>query len=459
MCLSLSAYQFSHRPPRRTNIGDESFNLDIGGLDAAPPPSSSPAKKRKLDSGSSAPVQNPPRTAPRRSPRTRNPYDLPDTSKDSAAQGDDATSNVRPGLQENGRNRASGSAMRSSQPGSGPKSGPLPAQSEPQPDALESLPPPSGAQSIEESPAHAPGSDRRRSLRPGSAVDKRARNLQGGLDHTYSEGSVPMTSSPLVQKTRRSEAAAIVRSVRSIRQTMSRSPGGDEDELSPDRPRRAEVPDSEDIGASAVGDEVGQDELGDDEQAQEIGDAEGLRRSPRGLSPQLGSNDREEASSPKRTRRRPAKSPATRKQRAPKAKSKPQKQPARSKPREQPKKGRPKAPPNRRRNSDDGTAAIELTVQRFVNHKRRGGEDGDDADPLQLDIPFANRTAESAVDVFAQVCDEVIGNTLEQFQEMSNNATEAAKRKEFRVKIRAVEAYREVLNSRLLQHVSLHDNF
>lgn len=92
-------------------------------------------------------------------------------------------------------------------------------------------------------------------------------------------------------------------------------------------------------------------------------------------------------------------------------------------------------------------------MQRFANNRRRDGEDAD-ADPLQTEIPFANGSGASAVDVFAQVCEEVIAATLEQFEELGSAAEDPAKRKECRVKMRAIEAYREELSSRLLQHVS-----
>ena len=243
------------------------------------------------------------------------------------------------------------------------------------------------------------------------------------------------------------------------------------DELSSDRPQGPEVTDDNvpDSGALDIQDEVAEGQLGDDEQAEQISETEAARtlgkkrprRSERTSSPLLGSHDGEDEPLPKRGRERgrPAgTSPPTQKQRVPRGKAKSQKRPAASKPTatKPAAKAKAKPSPKKRRKSGEEDAVIELTVQRFVNHKRRaGGEEGDDVDPLQLDIPFANRTGESAVDVFAQVCDEVIGNTLEQFERMANSAPDAARRKEFRIKTRAVEAYREVLGARLLQHVSI----
>jgi hypothetical protein len=231
----------------------------------------------------------------------------------------------------------------------------------------------------------------------------------------------------------------------------------------------------------------------EEEEAEEISATEAakalrgrrLRQSLRSGSIELGSRDRGEGDeddyeeeeeapepvpepAPRRQRGKPNKSPATQKQPA----QKPRK---RASQKQKPEKPRPTAPPKPRRSSgarrksDEGSVedggegenAIEVTVQRFVNFRKRrrdDDEEADDIDPLQLDIPFANSSRENAVDVFAQVCEEVIGNTLSQFEQHAQNAPNAAKKKEFRIKIRAVEAYREVLKSRLLQHVSLLEN-
>lgn len=248
------------------------------------------------------------------------------------------------------------------------------------------------------------------------------------------------------------------------------------------------------------------DEAEEAEQVDEIAAAAALgkkRARPvrRGSSPELGSHDSQEPEpepesevepeqpAAKKKRAQPKKSPAKQKQPIvkPKTKTTARKQPApprkspptaktqaksTAKPAAKPtakRKSSPKA--QRRRSGDDENAAFEVTVQRFVHHKKRRGRkpaegaagsgsdsDGDgleqDADPLQLEIPFANRAAESPVDVFAQLCEEVIGNMLVQFEEHLHNAPDAARKKEVRVKIRALEAYREELNLRLLQHVS-----
>ncbi|KAF5631958.1 hypothetical protein F25303_9552, partial [Fusarium sp. NRRL 25303] len=89
------------RGAQRANIEDDSFNLDIAGLNIAgstptapapAPPTSlerrtpnTSAKRRRLENEppASAQAQG---SARRRSPRSRDPYDLPETSKESGAQ-------------------------------------------------------------------------------------------------------------------------------------------------------------------------------------------------------------------------------------------------------------------------------------------------------------------------------------------------------------------------------------
>lgn len=95
--------------------------------------------------------------------------------------------------------------------------------------------------------------------------------------------------------------------------------------------------------------------------------------------------------------------------------------------------------------------AVEITVQRLVNNFPR---DADDEDELQQEIPFANRGGETVVDVFAQVCEEVINSTLDHLERMAMASDDADKKKECRIQMRAIGAYREELSSRLLQHVS-----
>ncbi|UNI23064.1 hypothetical protein JDV02_008905 [Purpureocillium takamizusanense] len=281
---------------------------------------------------------------------------------------------------------------------------------------------PSVMEEVEESPAHAPGSGRRRSV-PLSAAASSSTRLLGALS---TDDAAP-SSSPLLDKSRRSSVRRSgIGSVPTI---------PEDDELhEPVRERQADdeamppEPESEDDSPAVEIDAV------------EAADA--LRRPRLTSSPELGSADVAEAPT-SRQRGRPIKSPAK------------QRQPAR-KP-----KAKPEAPRRKRPAKDDGGDdaedgdAIEITVQRFVNHKRR---DTSDPDPLQTEIPFANRSGETVVDVFAQVCDEVIATTLAQLEQLLEGA-DNAKKKEYRIKMRAIEAYREELKSRLLQHATHLDHW
>lgn len=227
-------------------------------------------------------------------------------------------------------------------------------------------------------------------------------------------------------------------------------------------------------------------EASTDEEAEEIDATEAARtlgrkrprRSIRASSPELGSEaveaeqgnaesepepepDLEPEPEPEpepRARQRRARpraaSPAVQNQPAANSKSK-----QKLKPKPKPKTRKTGASTKRRESGggdkDDDDDAIEITVQRFANNKKRAGPDGDDEglDPLQSEIPFANRAGESVVDVLAQVCDEVMAATLAQYQQLADEADSAAAKKECRIKMRAIEAYREELGSRLLQHV------
>lgn len=294
------------------------------------------------------------------------------------------------------------------------------------------------------------------------------------------EADAPPSSSPLARKVRRSDATASVRSTRSRRGQSLRLAEMDEiDELSPDRPVNERPVDEDEefsenhpveevdaeLDAEATDEEpiaaVEEPELPELEEAEEIGAAEAAkilgkkrpRQSLRSGSPELGNTEAEEEESlPKRRRPgRSVRSPVKQRQSAPKPK--PTTKPSAPKPKSKPA-TKPKAVAKSRRESveDDGPS-IEITVQRFVNVKDLVLNEADEDDPLQSAMPFASR-AETVVDVFAQVCQEVIEATLVQFQDLFRSTEDKARKKEIRIKMRAIEAYREELNSRLLQHVS-----
>ncbi|KAM4068056.1 triadin [Hirsutella rhossiliensis] len=473
------------RGAQRTNVGDDSFNLNIDGLDQPPAkPSSSPsrtpnvsARKRKRND-----EQKHEASQDRRATRsaTKAPPDSAGASKESSGP---------PTARSRQSDRTNGSSSRATRSSSRP--GLVPAtQTDLGADELEAVAPlPASMQSpersrlsgamieeVEESPAHAPGSGRRRNLQLSASASSTARRLQYAVS---TDDAAPPSSSPLVRKARMSDAAASMRSRGSAGAVSRRPMSGEEDELlSDDRPRDAtveeELPDPLPIDEDEP-ETQGQPEEAEAsaEEAEEIDATEAAkalgrkrpRRSIRTSSPELGSGavgaeqgepEPEPESEPK-TRQKHSKSRSKQKLK-PRPKPKPHKDPSPEKKQRKRNPAPSKTVATKRResggNDDDDDDAIEITVQRFVNNKKQAGGDGDDdgLDPLQSEIPFANRIGESVVDVLAQVCDEVMAATLAQFRQLADEADSAAKKKECRVKMRAIEAYREELGSRLLQH-------
>ncbi|KAG5979613.1 hypothetical protein E4U55_004957, partial [Claviceps digitariae] len=99
--------------------------------------------------------------------------------------------------------------------------------------------------------------------------------------------------------------------------------------------------------------------------------------------------------------------------------------------------------------SEQNDDTVEIIIQRFVNNFQR---DDDDSRKQQEIIPYANKAGETVVDVFAQMCDEVIYHVVDQLQLSAAQTDDEDKKKEYRIKRKACEVYREELSSRLLQH-------
>lgn len=336
--------------------------------------------------------------------------------------------------------------------------------------------------------AHSPP-DRRRNVRMSDALSSTTR-LHDGL---YTEEEVPPSSSPLVRKVRRSEGAASIRARMSRRQSSRAAEKEDVDELSPDRPTdynpaddelsdtnpveeepeveveaaEAEETEEEPIAEDEVPEEteIREEEVPEDAVAEEIDEVEtaktiGRKRPRRSLpsrSPEVELSEvveeepEEEEPAPKRRRGRPSRSPATQKQpiTKPKVSTRAKARDSEAKTMEKQARKAKKAAKDRR--ISDGTA-IELTVQRWVNAKQFRQGDGKE-DPIASEVPFQNQE-ETVVDVFAQVCLEVVETTLAKLYETMTSTEDKEKKKECRIKIRAVDAYREQLTLQLLQLVS-----
>ncbi|KAJ3949304.1 uncharacterized protein N0V96_000419 [Colletotrichum fioriniae] len=348
------------------------------------------------------------------------------------------------------------------------------------PESVEPLPPPRPAPSasfvspvsrrmtadnteVEESPADAPGSGRRRRITTSSAVASSAR-LQEALSPGENATETVPISSPLERKVRRNTTSTR-RSTLSSRGSRNSAASANEDldELSPDRttnsvsrtrspelsyrgeaePEEAEQEASEvpvDVSEratannsqtesilgpelDAIVDEVLQQEQDHNESlAEEVGAKEAAqqlgrkrpRTSPRRSSPEPDSTIAEEEQEepvPKKRRKQAHKSPAKQKQGRPKAASK-------SKAASTAKDASPKAAPKRRKKSgSDGVdEAVSIPVQRFTKHVQVA-EGGDEADVLAMDIPFAGRGGVNTVDVLTHMCDEIIETSIETLKE------------------------------------------
>ncbi len=300
---------------------------------------------------------------------------------------------------------------------------------------------------ITESPAHAPGSGHRRRV-PVNTVPSSTARLRQAID---SDETNPISPSPLAQKTRRTEAAARARRTRSpiVEEPESREGSRDrsvsdiEPVAAPSRRSRIDAPPAQSPSESPEDEPA--EEISDTDAARQIG-----RKRPRNsfqASPELGSEESDNE---------PPEEPAPKRQARPKPAPAIQRQPAkRRNPAEgQPKKKRgPKARStgSRARANSADDIPIEITVQRFVNAD--GDEDASDEEGGS-EIPFVNKSGETVVDVLAQVCEEVIGKALGQFERVAHDTMDPAKRKASRIQMRAVEAYREEVSARLLQHVS-----
>ncbi|KAF5580371.1 hypothetical protein FPANT_9327 [Fusarium pseudoanthophilum] len=488
------------RGAQRANIEDDSFNLDIAGLNiagstpAAPapaPPTSSErrtpntsAKRRRLDNEPppSAQAQG---SARRRSPRLRDPYDLPETSKESGAQ--DTTGESRE------EEEPSLDVVEEPEPEPEEEAEPEP-QPEPELPSPEVEAPEENEAEVElpelpsNEPAEQPSQRRagRRSLEQiaQDIANKRqdvhtseAISSTTRLHTTLQEDDAPPSSSPLVSKVRRSEGPAVIRSRLSQRRPSRLAEQDDEeDELSPNRVDHAPADDERSDDATEIAEPeveeveeepVAEEEPQEDEEAAEAIDAVeaaktiGRKRPRRSLPSQSPvaepdeQDQEEETEEPaaKRRRGRPSRSPATQKQPATKPK------PTISKSRTTQEKPLPKQVRRtkqaaKERRVSDGSA-IEVTVQRFVNVKKFiKGDYEEGEDHLAADLPFTT-TGVTAVDVFAQACLEVIDGTVAKLLEALQNTEEKDKKKECRIKIRALEAYKEELTSRLLQ-LSIH---
>ncbi|OAA79767.1 hypothetical protein LEL_03253 [Akanthomyces lecanii RCEF 1005] len=302
---------------------------------------------------------------------------------------------------------------------------------------------------ITESPAHAPGSGQRRRV-PVQEASATAARMLAALE---SDPIQPLTLPALNRPSRHSQDAASTRRTASpARQSGDESPDDSADaELMPPpppprvpRPAQRPPPTTRTVVESPSTEEDQAEEIGDRAAAATIG-----QKRPRVSfqpSPELGSEESDAAPAeehpvPKRPRPQTRREPAV--QRQPKRRNAAEGQ--------NKKRGRPRKESGQQTNHPRAGSAegdvIEITVQRFVN-----GPEVESDEEAQGEMGFANRSGETVVDVFAQVCEEVIATTLGKYEYLRQETPDEDKRKECRIKIRAIEAFREEVSAQLLQH-------
>lgn len=319
---------------------------------------------------------------------------------------------------------------------------------------------------VTESPADEPGSGHRRRVRASGAVTSSAL-LQSALrsvDNDTSQGFL-QSSSPLSRKSRKS-AAGTVASVTSIRTGLRRStrlsgsPDDEVNELSSDPPTISEDAGRANLSSDGLVQEDDTAEVAETvieestartaeeaEEAQEINDTDAAlrigkkrpRRSEPAISPELSPDIPDEKVAKRLRKAPPTKTKSPAKQRQPK--------PPRAK------SNKPGAP--RKKKAEDTVGAVAIKIQRFTQPKPQADDDDSgDEDPLSSTIPYASRSGVNAVDVFAQMCEEIMGRSVEKIKEGIRTAEDTAIKKELRVKLLALQSFREEVRTRLLEHVS-----
>ncbi|KAI0882112.1 uncharacterized protein GGS22DRAFT_195892 [Annulohypoxylon maeteangense] len=491
----------------RHEVADDSFGFVLPGLEEPPAPSSTPPPPQSVPQ--SAPRSEPNTSAKRRrlNPEAGSPSSQPTSSttrssRRISAQYNEARADPYDVIREP-------SPELRSEPPLEPQTDPDPAPSEPpneEEPLEESLPATIQHQGshvspvspiftgvvdeeVTESPAEAPGSGQRRSIRVTESISRSARLLRTVIDDDNGVTDEFTVSSPLARKSRISGATLGAASARSTRTGVRASvafTNDDGEETTPIAPaesarttrsqNRINTPSTVDALSSppeAAGtasprkpklrkpkspirppepvqeveeevqeeevEEVEEAEPDNNEPAEEIDVQTAARKIgrkrprvslPREESPELHTRATEETRPRKKSRQqRVQNSPAVQSQPKP------------------PKAKKNKAAPRRR---SDGEA-IPIIVQRYT--KRTHQNEGDtDADILNAEIPFANRGGVNVIDVLSQICDEVIESSLETLQEAAINAKDAQTKREFRTKLRALEAFQEELRTRLLEH-------
>ncbi|KAE9366873.1 hypothetical protein N431DRAFT_384876 [Stipitochalara longipes BDJ] len=100
---------------------------------------------------------------------------------------------------------------------------------------------------------------------------------------------------------------------------------------------------------------------------------------------------------------------------------------------------------------------IPVTVHR-LSRAPMYDEDELHADILNAEIPRTKRGGVNAIDVLSQICQEIIGAGVDTLEDGCNRCEDPVLRREYKTKLRAVEAFGDELQTRLLEHTINLDN-
>ena len=373
------------------------------------------AKRRKLDTPQDAQPSSPTRsTRSRATPRA----DLYDLAEEEPA----ADSVERHTLSQTVLDNAeSGEELDQVQPTQTPKSQRITKLSDTQ------------ADEITESPRNAPGSGQRQQVTV-KATQMPGVRLFGNMGQ----------QAPMAQMTDQNAGPSTKLTYRRSPQNHDLSSAADAvDELSPDRPRESRLEFQQEQFSDVEGEEEQAEAIDDIDAAQRLqkrkrkSSREEMEWEAEVEEPERDDEEQEEIELSPEPVVRPTKAV---KQKNSKAKASPAAQ------RQPKKKSKPKS------TSQKSGETIPIIVHRLTKPVLYD-EDDTDADLLNEDVPFAKRSGVNAVDVLSQFCEEVVESGLAALEEGGSNTEDAATRKEYRTKLRAVEAFQEELRTRLLELV------
>ncbi|CZR55684.1 uncharacterized protein PAC_05572 [Phialocephala subalpina] len=220
------------------------------------------------------------------------------------------------------------------------------------------------------------------------------------------------------------------------------------DELSPEQPSRrgrapivlAEVEMSEDEPVEEVSiQEPEEAEAIDDEQAAAILKKNKGRRISRGIpiaAPEVGEPRSSPVAKKRRGRQRNDSTPAQQRH---------------------PKQAPPKSKPAKTGKTVRIGSPIPVTVLRFTKPLVYD-DDEEDADILNSEIPHVKRAGVNTIDVLSDFCGEIVGTALETLEEGASACEDAALRREYKTKWKAVADFGKELQTRLLEHTINLDN-